>query len=238
MTGTVSRSLPLVAALALVPHLRAGDWPMWRNDPQRSGLSEEELPDQLHLLWTRDLPKPAPAWSDERLGFDLAPAPVIVGKTLLLGDSRTGSLRALNTDTGAERWRFWANGPVRLAPAVSDGRVFVASDDGHLYSLALADGSLQWKFFAGLKQARLLANEHLSSMWPVRGGPVVADGRVYFAAGVWPFMGAPIYALDTESGRELWSNDRSGVLHVNRPSHMYDVYWGTWQRRTGSKDTT
>ncbi|MCK5804157.1 MAG: PQQ-binding-like beta-propeller repeat protein [Lentisphaeria bacterium] len=149
------------------------------------------------------------------------------GKTVLLGDTRTGSLLALNTDTGAERWRFWTDGPVRLAPAVSNGRVYVVSDDGYLYCLALADGRLLWRFFGGLGEGRLLANEQLSSMWPARGGPVVAAGRVYFAAGVWPFMGVPIYALDAESGREIWTNDRSGVLHANRAYHQYKAYWGT-----------
>ncbi len=220
------RSLVSAVAFVCAWHAPGADWPMWRNDPRRSASSAEILPVEMHLLWTRDLPEPDPAWSDARLGFDLAPAPVIVGKTLLLGDSRTGSLLALNTDSGAERWRFWTNGPVRLAPAVSDGRVYLVSDDGYLYCLALSDGRMLWKFFGGLRGGRLLANGHLSSMWPARGGPVVAAGRVYFAAGVWPFMGVPIYALDAESGREIWSNDRGGVLHLNRPYRMYDVYWG------------
>ncbi|MBT3375497.1 MAG: PQQ-binding-like beta-propeller repeat protein [Lentisphaerae bacterium] len=227
MTKTNVFSAVLVVTFLLSEGAMASDWPMWRHDPQRSGLSRQDLPPDLHLLWTRDLPKPNPAWSDVRLGFDLAPHPVVAGKTVLLGDSRTGSLLALDTETGGERWRFWADGPVRLAPAVSKGRVYVVSDDGFLYCLALADGDVLWTFFGGLKQDRLLANGQLSSMWPARGGPVVAEGRVYFAAGVWPFMGTPVYALDAESGRELWTNDRNGVLHTNRAYHQYKAYWGT-----------
>ena len=227
MISTRLCPVAVAAALLLPWRASAGDWPMWRHDPQRSGLSPEELPAELRLLWTRELPAPVPAWSDTRLAFDLAPQPVVAGKTLLLGDSRTGSLLALDTDTGAERWRFWTDGPVRVAPAASKGRVYVVSDDGFLYCLALTDGSLLWRFFGGLRDGRLLANGRLSSTWPARGGPVVADGRVYFAAGVWPFMGAPIYALDAESGREIWTNDRSGVLHANRGYHQYKAYWGT-----------
>jgi outer membrane protein assembly factor BamB len=226
MISTRLRRILVSVTLLLSWPATAGDWPMWRHDPQRSGLSAEELPAKLHLLWTRDLPAPAPAWSDSRLGFDLAPQPVVVGKTLLLAGSRTGSLLALDTETGTERWRFWANGPVRLAPAVSNGRVYVVSDDGFLSCLSMADGSLLWRFFGGLGNSKLLANGQLSSMWPARGGPVVAEGRVYFGAGVWPFMGTPIYALDAKSGREIWTNDRNGVLHANRPYHQYKAYWG------------
>jgi outer membrane protein assembly factor BamB len=49
-------------------------------------------------------------------------------------------------------------------------------------------------------ERKLLGNGRLISTWPVRGGPVVADGRVYFAAGVWPFEGVFVYALDAETG--------------------------------------
>ena len=43
-------------------------------------------------------------------------------------------------------------------------------------------------------------------MWPARGGPAVADGTVYFAASIWPFMGVFIHALDARTGKELWSS--------------------------------
>jgi outer membrane protein assembly factor BamB len=47
----------------------------------------------------------------------------------------------------------------------------------------------------------------LISVWPVRGGPVIADGRVYFAAGVWPFEGVFVIALDISSGELIWRNE-------------------------------
>ena len=33
------------------------------------------------------------------------------------------------------------------------------------------------------------------SAWPMRGGPVVRDNKVYVAASIWPFMGTFIYSL-------------------------------------------
>lgn len=44
------------------------------------------------------------------------------------------------------------------------------------------------------------------SMWPARGGPVVKDGAIYFAAGIWPFLGVSLGALDAESGDVIWAN--------------------------------
>ena len=54
---------------------------------------------------------------------------------------------------------------------------------------------------------RQLGNEHLISFWPVRGGPVIADGTVYFGAGIWPIFGVFFHALDVETGKARWSNN-------------------------------
>ncbi len=57
-------------------------------------------------------------------------------------------------------------------------------------------GDLKWKFQGAPRDRLLLGNERLISTWPARGGPVVEDGVVYFAAGVWPLMGTgPIQML-------------------------------------------
>ena len=52
------------------------------------------------------------------------------------------------------------------------------------------------------------------SRWPARGGPVVRDGTVYFAASIWPFMGTFIYALDAETGSV------SGEFHSFAIGHL------------------
>ncbi|MBC8875579.1 MAG: PQQ-binding-like beta-propeller repeat protein [Planctomycetes bacterium] len=204
----------------------AGDWPMWRCDAGRTGVCREVLPRKLHLQWVRELPEPRPAWSDPRLAFDRVSHPVVYGKRLFLGSSHDDTVVALDTETGEQRWRFHTDGPVRLSPAVADGRVYVTSDDGHLYCLAAESGELLWRFQGAPSKQKVLGNERLISMWSARGGPVLADGRVYFAAGVWPFMGVFVYALDAETGAVVWSNDRAGVLHTNRKYDQYKQYWG------------
>ncbi len=193
------------------------DWPMWRCDAGRTAVTPMPLPDDLHLQWTRQLPSPRPAFRSARLQFDLGYEPIVIGDQLLVGSTVNNSLTSYDTDTGAVRWRFFAEGPVRCAPAGLQDKVFFGSDDGHLYCLDVATGSLRWKIRAVPSSRRVLGNGRLISVWPVRGGPVVADGRVYFAAGVWPFEGAFVYAVDAETGDVLWRNDRLGYLYGQQP---------------------
>ena len=61
------------------------------------------------------------------------------------------------------------------------------------------------------------------SVWPVRGGPVVEDGLVYFAAGVWPFEGVFIYAMEIETGELVWRNDRMGYLFGQQPHNTQAI---------------
>jgi len=154
----------------------------------------------------------------------------VAGGTLFIASPRTGSLTAYDALTGAEKWRFYSDGPARFAPAVaggpstssgpraeSRGRVYFVSDDGHLYCLNAADGTLLWKFRGSPAQKFLLGNRRFISAWPARGAPVVADGKVYFAAGVWPLMGVFVYALDADTGAVVWANDRLGSLFMPQP---------------------
>ena len=186
----------------------------------RRSLAAPDADAPLQLHWVRQLPAALPAWPEQpKLVFDLAPRPVAHGNIVLIGSTRTDSLTALDIETGAELWRFCTNGPVRLAPAVWQDRVYCASDDGFLYCLDVNTGGLVWKFRGGPSERRILGNDRLISTWPARGGPVVADGTVYFAAGVWPFMGIFLHALDAETGAVVWTNDGDGSTYMPQPHH-------------------
>jgi len=195
----------------------ATDWPMYRNDAGRRGVTEDRLPESLSLTWMRELPKLTPAFKDKRLHFDAGYEPVIAKGFLLIASSLTDSVSAYDAKSGEERWSFYTNGPVRFAPAISGDLACFGSDDGCLYCVDLATGELRWKHRAVPNQRRLLGNKRLISVWPVRGGPVVADGKVYFAAGVWPFEGVFVYAMELATGKVLWRNDRLGYLWGHQP---------------------
>ncbi len=201
--------------------LPATDWPMWRFDAQRSAASPEVLPDKLNLQWTRKYAPRVQVW-DDPLNHDLMPydrvfEPVVVGERVFLSFNDCDKVIALNLRTGKELWAFYTDGPVRFAPVAWQDKVIFSSDDGLLYCVNAADGALQWKFRGGPSERKVLGNQRVISAWPARGGPVVRDGRVYFAASIWPFMGTFIYALEATTGRVLWVNDSTGSQFIKQP---------------------
>ena len=197
----------------------AEDWPQWRFGPGRGAVSPHALPTELHLQWTRQLPKAAPAWpaSQTKLQFDLAPEPVAANGKLFVPSSANDTLTAYDTKTGKQLWRFFAEAPIRFAPVATKGRVWFGSDDGHLYCLNAADGSLRWKFNGGPAKRWVIGNERLVSTWPSRGGPVYRDGKIWFTASIWPFMGIFIHCLDAETGRVIWTNSGDGMNYTVQP---------------------
>ncbi len=216
----------LTVLLVLGNGVRAGDWPMWRYDANRSAASPDGLPARLYLQWVREYRPMMPAWPDQdKMQFDIVREPVVVGQTMYFNSSRYDALRAIDTRTGAEKWHYFVDGPIRFAPVAWDGKLYFTSDDGYLYCLHGDSGKLLWKFRGGPSERKILGNERLISMWPARGAPVIADGKVYFAASIWPFMGIFIHALDAKSGEPIWTNDGDGSVYMKQP-HNTDSFAG------------
>ncbi len=208
-------------ALGAVQPAQAGDWPMWRHDPNRAAASDEKLPADLSLRWVRAYSPRVPVW-DDPLNQDLMPydrvfEPIVLGDRMFIGFNDRDKVVALDIRTGRELWTFYTNGPVRLAPAAWQDKVFFASDDGCLYCVGAEDGALRWKFRGAPSERKALGNRRVISAWPARGGPVIRDGIVYFTASIWPFMGTFIHALDAATGRIVWVNDSTGAQFIKQP---------------------
>ncbi|MGI9240818.1 MAG: PQQ-binding-like beta-propeller repeat protein, partial [Verrucomicrobiales bacterium] len=213
-----ARTLTIAFWLAIVPICPADDWPQWRFDAGRTGATPEAISiADLHLQWARELPPLEPAFRDGRLQFDRGYEPIVLDGKVLIGSSRDDSVIALDLGTGELLWRYVSGGPIRFAPVGWEGNVYFGSDDGHLYCLDAADGSLNWKFRAVPSHRQFLGNGRLISTWPVRGGPVLRGGRIYFAAGVWSFEGVFVYALDAKTGEVVWLNDKCGYIYGSHP---------------------
>jgi len=197
----------------------AADWPTYRGDAARSGYTKETIPNELRLRWQFNTGHaPQPAWpTSDRMDFDLAFQPIIVGDLVLFASSADDQVYALDAKTGAIRWRHFCEGPIRFAPAAWNDRVFVAGDDGRLHALALSDGKVLWTHRAGPSADKVFGNQRLISRWPARGGPVVLDNVVYYAGGIWPSDGVFVHALDAATGRPVWSNSETGRMLMKQP---------------------
>jgi outer membrane protein assembly factor BamB len=206
--------------LCLAGRSRAEDWPQYRADAGRSARTTTDLPAKLTLSWTHT-PRhaPQPAWSgrDTRMPFDRVYEPIVAGGMLYYGSSSDGIVYALDATTGELGWTFITGGPVRFAPAFHDGRLFVISDDGHLYCLVGKTGKLVWKKRGGPSDSCVLGNGRMISRWPARGGVAVADGVVYWAAGIWPSEKVYVYASDAKTGETKWCNWEASQIYMPQP---------------------
>ena len=211
----------LAMCLISVSPAMASDWPQWRYDAQRGASSPEELPSELHLQWVRQYTPRAEVW-DDPLNRDLMPydrvfEPVVSGNMVVIGFNDADKVVALDLKNGKESWTAYLGGPVRFPPSIWNGRVYVTCDDGYLYCLDVKDGDIVWRFSGAPADRLILGNKRLISSWPARGGVVVEDGVAYFGASIWPFMGTFIYALDAETGEQLWVNDGNGSRFMKQP---------------------
>jgi outer membrane protein assembly factor BamB len=219
------RPLAFVIALVIIIAISAAtgtaaDWPGFRGGSSRAGATDECPAPPLVKSWIhRPVHAPRPAWPDgpapadywhklhgleHTSVHDFAFHVAVAEGRLFYGSSADDTVRCLDAATGEERWTFVTEGPVRLAPAVAGGAVYVGTDDGNLYCLDAATGRERWRARVGPRDERLPGNGRMISRWPVRCGVAVDDGVVYCAGGVFPTEGAWLCAFDAGSGEAKW----------------------------------
>lgn len=194
----------------------AEDWPTFRHDNARSGISAEAIAPPLNLQWVFVPPHaPEPAWPEgneekPRVRFDEVYHVVAAEDAVYFGSSADGKVYCLDAATGQTRWTFFTGGPVRVAPAVVNGRVYVGSDDGFAYCLNAGDGTEIWKVRAAHRDDKVIGNGKMISLWPIRTGVLVDNDVAYFGAGVFPHESLFVCAVNAETGAVLWRNDTVG----------------------------
>jgi outer membrane protein assembly factor BamB len=78
-------------------------------------------------------------------GFDAA-APPVVGDDLVITVDLLGHVRALDVETGEQRWDFAVNAPVfRSVPALVGSFLLVPTIDGELVAIDVETGELVWR---------------------------------------------------------------------------------------------
>ncbi|MDP6928717.1 MAG: PQQ-binding-like beta-propeller repeat protein [Planctomycetota bacterium] len=244
--------------LLCVAGIPAQDWPSYRGNNARSGVSKTNLALPLRQAWVhRAKGSPQPAWPgpakadlynklsvlQPRLAFDRA-FHVSIGKgKLWFGSSADDQVHCLDARTGEELWTFFAEAPIRFAPTYSGGRVFFGSDDGRAYCLRASNGEEVWRHTAAPQDMRVPGNGRVMSVWPVRTGVVVHDGKAYFCAGLFPAEASYLCALRVASGIPVWKKSFSSIqpqgYMLASADHLY-VPTGrgppiVFSRKTGDK---
>jgi len=209
-----------IASLVNPGYTWAEDWPTFMHDRSRSGVTAECLELPLSKSWVLQAAnKPQPAWPEpakqdywhrqfnlrSTVAYDRAYHVVGTGDMIFFGSSSDDKVYALDARTGRQRWAFFTEGPVRLAPFVSGDKVYAGSDDGYVYCLSRDTGSLLWKHKAVGPPRMIPGNGRIISTWPVRTGLLVDKGNLYFTAGLFPNQGTLLSALNAEDGNMRWA---------------------------------
>lgn len=119
-----------------------------------------------------------------------------------------GEAVALSPDNGEVIWRRRIAGPIRSAPTVSDGRVFVSAIDNQLITLDAETGALQWYHTGFLEPAALLGG----SAAAVEGDTVIA-----------PYSSGEVFALRVENGRQAWQDSLASVRRGENLTGLADI---------------
>ena len=191
-------------------------WKTYRHDNARSGITDEPVSSKLSLRWMfKPSHEPNPAWSEpaeelKRSHFDNVYHVTVADGKLYFGSSVDNKVYAIDVEFGETEWIFFSEGPVRYAPTIWKDRIYFGSDDGYVYCLKSKNGKLLWKYRAGPSNEKVLGNGRMISLWPVRTSVLVDNDVIYFGAGVFPYEGIYICALNADDGSVIWKNDTIG----------------------------
>jgi outer membrane protein assembly factor BamB len=127
---------------------------------------------------------------------------------VVVGNGR-GEVYWVDIETQEKRTLLEADDPVWATPLVDEvnGRAYVTSMDHHLYAVELEGGGQPWEpFEAG---------------GAIAGTPALSNGVLYFGA-----LNNSFYAIDAETGVELWRFETEGWVWGGPLVHKGSVYFG------------
>ena len=153
-------------------------------------------------LWTRALPE-----NDEDRSARFGGG-VSYDDGKLYATDGLGDVVAVNAADGAVLWRAKPGGPLRGAPTVANGQVYVLSQDNQIFALGQTDGKVVWTQSASLETQGVFGVA----------APAASSGTI--VAG---FSSGELNAYRYENGRTLWQDALSRTSITTSVSSLADV---------------
>jgi outer membrane protein assembly factor BamB len=119
-----------------------------------------------------------------------------------------GFVVALDERNGGKLWQVRPGGPLRGAPSIGFGSIYVISQDNQIFSLNETNGSTNWSEAASLEIAGVFGSA----------SPAVGQGTV--VAG---FSSGELNAYRYENGRQVWSDTLQRTSIRTSVSSLSDV---------------
>ena len=154
------------------------------------------------VLWTADLA------SDDANPQALFGGGVSYDDGKLYATDGVGDVVALNAADGKQLWRAKPGGPLRGAPTIANGNVYVLSQDNQIFALGEGDGKVQWTGNATLESQGVFGVA----------APAASAGSV--VAG---FSSGELNAYRYENGRVLWQDALSRTSITTSVSSIADI---------------
>lgn len=141
--------------------------------------------------------------ADRYIGKSLA----VEDKGLVLAPNADHNLYAIDT-AGKLVWKFTTGDPVWAQPVTDGDSVFVASMDGFIYALSLADGAKLWSADLGAAVVYSLA---------------LSDDGAHLYAGT---LSNKLVAVNTDTGTIAWETPTAGAVWARVLQHEDTLYYG------------
>jgi outer membrane protein assembly factor BamB len=184
----IRRDFSYLAILGLLTGsfgLRA-DWPMFRGDPQLSGVTTNALPDKLKLSWSVET------------GGPVTSTAAIVGESVYIG-SYDKKIYALNLKDGSKRWTFETSGAIEASPLFLNGRLYIGDTHTNFYCLDATQGTEIWR--TGFDDKIISSANYF----------VPPDStQTNIIVGCYDFK---LYSLDADTGKVQWSYETGNYIN-------------------------
>jgi outer membrane protein assembly factor BamB len=131
-----------------------------------------------------------------------------VDGNVVYATSGVGDVAALNAADGSVLWKVKPAGPLRGAPTIAFGGVYVISQDNQIIALNAADGAVLWQATASLEAGSIFG----------AGSPAAGQGTI--VAG---FSSGEVQAYRYENGRDLWEDALARTSMALSVSTLSDV---------------
>jgi outer membrane protein assembly factor BamB len=108
-------------------------WPIFRGNPSLSGVADDDLPEELTLLWSFQ----TDSW--------IIGSPVLGSGRVYCGSS-DGKVYALSLSDGEKIWEFDTHDDIEASPLLLDGAVYVGNLSGEFFCLDAKTGQVRWEY--------------------------------------------------------------------------------------------
>ncbi|MBC7249381.1 MAG: PQQ-binding-like beta-propeller repeat protein [Anaerolineae bacterium] len=170
----------------------------------------------------------------------------VADDTVYVAGNWQGELLALDTQTGAQRWRMKTNHQGASKAIVVDGILYFGSSDGHLYAVKAQTGEEQWRFrtngpvdgisytegtiYIGSEDHHVYAIDSATGKqkWKFKAkdkivtSPLSGKGAVYFGS-----LDGHLYAVDAGTGRQIWAFLTGGPINSSPVEADGLIYFGS-----------